>query len=126
MQLVDTSAWIETLTGSTLGKSLKKEFKSPESCLVPTLVQYELYKWLLREKTEEDAERVIAYTMMCEVVPLTSEIALRAAEISREHGLHATDAIIYATAQSANVAIVTCDAHFEGLPQVRFFRKNHE
>ena len=126
MQLVDTSVWIETLIGSALGKSLKKEFKSPGSCLVPTLVQYELYKWLLREATEEDAERVIAYTMTCAVVPLTSEIALRAAEISRAHGLHATDAIIYATAQLANVTMVTCDVHFQGLPQVRFVRKNQE
>ncbi len=124
MQLVDTSVWIETLSGNTLGQSLTRELKSPASCLVPTLVQYELYKWLLREQSEEDAERVIAYTMTCEVVPLTSDIALRAAEISREHDLHATDAIIYATAQAAGAIILTCDAHFERLPNVRFFRKN--
>lgn len=53
MRVVDTSAWIEWLTGSPLGKTLGTEFPDKPSCIVPTIVQLELSKWLLREVGEE-------------------------------------------------------------------------
>ncbi len=46
MRLVDTSAWIEWLTGSPLGTALAAEFPDRTQWLVPTLVQLELAKWL--------------------------------------------------------------------------------
>lgn len=33
------------------------------------------------------------------------------------------DAIVYATALAYGADLLTCDAHFEGLPDVVFFRK---
>ncbi len=33
------------------------------------------------------------------------------------------DAIIFATARSRGATLLTCDAHFEGLPGVRFVKK---
>ena len=41
MRLVDTSAWIEWLTGSPLGATLAAEFPYRTQWLVPTLVQLE-------------------------------------------------------------------------------------
>ena len=123
LRVVDTSAWIEWLTGSALGKKLGKEFPEKTHCIVPTMVQLELSKWLVREVGEEQADQVIAYTQKCVVVPLDTAIALLAAELHREHKLATADAIVYATARQQGAELLTCDAHFEGLPEVMLFAK---
>lgn len=90
-------------------------------CIVPTIVQLELSKWLVRELGEEKADQVIAYTQKCVVVPLDTTIALFAADLHQEHKLATADAIVYATARHQGAELLTCDAHFEGLPDVMFF-----
>ena len=51
------------------------------------MVQLELAKWLTRERGEDEADRVVAFTQVCSVAPLDTEIALAAAEACRTHGL---------------------------------------
>ena len=87
------------------------------------MVQLELAKWLTRELGEDKADQVIAFTQVCRVVPLDTEIALAAAEAYRAHGLATADAIIFATAQAAGATLLTCDRHFEGLHGVTFVEK---
>lgn len=116
--VVDTSAWIEWLTGSALGKQLGKRFPDKNSCIVPTIVQLELAKWLLREVGEDDADRVLAYTCKCAVVPLDTAIALLAVDLHRAHELATADAIVLATARRQGATLLTCDSHFEGLSDV--------
>ena len=123
LRVVDTSAWIEWLTGSALGKRLGKLFPDKPQCIVPTIVQLELSKWLVRELGEYEADQVIAYTQKCVVVPLDTGIALLAADLHREHKLATADALVYATARRQGAALLTCDAHFEGLPDVALFDK---
>ena len=123
LRVVDTSAWIEWLTGSELGHKLGKQFPDKSRCIVPTIVQLELTKWLVREVGEDQADQVVAYTQKCVVVPLDTAIALLAAELHRVHKLATADAIVYATARHQNAELLTCDAHFEGLPGVAFFPK---
>ena len=123
-RVVDTSAWIEWLTDSALGKRLGKQFPEQPLCIVPTIVQLELSKWLVREVGEEQADQVIAYTLKCAVVPMDTAIALLAATLHREHKLATADAIVYATAQQQRAELLTCDAHFEGLPGVVLFSKS--
>ena len=122
-RVVDTSAWIEWLTGSPLGTKLGKQFPDKPQCIVPTIVQLELSKWLVRELGEDQADQVIAYTQKCVVVPLDTPIALLAADLHREHKLATADAIVYATARRVGAELLTCDAHFEGLPGVALFPK---
>ena len=123
-RVVDTSAWIEWLVGSATGKRLAKEIPDKSNCVVPTMVQLELAKWLTREMGEDDADRVIAYTQKCVVVPLDTRLALLAAELHRSHKLATADAIVYATARDRGQPLLTCDAHFEGLPDVILFAKS--
>jgi uncharacterized protein len=123
MILVDTSAWIEWLIGSTTGDTVAGFLPDQEEWLVPTLVQLELVKWLSREVGEEKADQVVAFTQVCQVVPLDTEIALAAAEACREHRLATADAIIFATARARGATLLTCDGHFDGLPGVRFIAK---
>ena len=123
LRVVDTSAWIEWLTGSALGQKLGRQLPDKPRCIVPTIVQLELSKWLVRELGEEQADQVIAYTQKCVVVPLDTTIALRAADLHREHKLATADAIVYATARHQGAELLTCDAHFKGLPGVALFAK---
>jgi len=122
MRVVDTSVWIEWLIGSALGRRLVKEIPDRAECIVPTIVQLELSKWLLRESGEDRADQVIAYTQKCIVVPLDTHIALMAAELHRQHKLATADAIVYAAAQANGAELLTCDAHFAKLPDVVYFR----
>ncbi len=123
-RVVDTSAWIEWLTGSALGKQLGKQIPDRTQCIVPTIVQLELSKWLVRELGEEQADQVIAYTQKCVVVPLDTAIALLAADLHREHKLATADAIVYASARRVGAELLTCDAHFETLPDVAYFPRS--
>jgi predicted nucleic acid-binding protein len=123
MVLVDTSAWIEWLTDSETGAKVADHLPDQSDWLVPTMVQLELAKWLTREVGEEKADQVIAFTQVCHVIPLDTEIALEAAEACRTHKLATADAIIFATAQAKGAKLLTCDAHFDGLPAVTFVEK---
>jgi len=123
MILVDTSAWIEWLLGSPTGDKVLDHLPEQAEWLVPTMVQLELAKWLTREVGEDKADQVIAFTQVCQVVPLDTDIALAAAELSGTHKLATADAIIFATARARAARLLTCDAHFEGMPDVTYIPK---
>jgi len=124
MRVVDTSIWIEWLIDSPLQEIVAKSFPQTARCIVPTIVQLELDRWLTREVGENEAERVIAYTQLCVVVELDTKIALQAADLHRQYKLVTADAIVYATALSYSAVLLTCDAHFEGLPKVDYIQKS--
>jgi predicted nucleic acid-binding protein len=123
MRVVDTSIWIEWLVDSQLKAVIAKEFPDTSQCIVPTIVQLELDKWLTREVGESEADQVIAYTQNCVVAMLDTKLALQAADLHRQYKLATADAIVYATALTYGADLLTCDAHFEGLPHVVFIRK---
>lgn len=123
MILVDTSAWIEWLISSPTGDALTPYLPMQADWLVPTMVQLELNKWLNREVGEEKSDQVIAFTQVCQVVPLDTEVALLAAEVCRTHKLATADAVIFASAKLHGARLVTCDAHFKGLPNVDLVEK---
>jgi predicted nucleic acid-binding protein len=118
MRLVDTSAWIEWFIDSPLAGELSGQIPGPEEILVPTIVQHEVRKWFLRERGEDTADEVIAFTELCGIIPLDTRLALEAAEVARQHRLATADAIIYATALAAGAELLTCDSHFTDLPGV--------
>lgn len=123
MFLVDTCGWIEWMTDSQLAKSYSRYLTNPDKLIVPTLIQHELYKWLYREIDYPTAMSAIAATRTATVIPLDTSLALLAADITREFKLATADAIIYATARQQKATLVTSDAHFADLPQVKFFQK---
>jgi predicted nucleic acid-binding protein len=123
MRAVDTSAWIEWLIKSDTGRKIEGSLPTQAEWIVPTIVQLELSKWLTREISEDKADQVIAFTEACIVAPLTTRVALLAAELTRQHKLSTADAIVYATALEHNADLLTCDAHFGGLPNVTLIPK---
>lgn len=123
MRVIDTSIWIEIYRATELGRQHLALLSVPGDIIVPTIVQYEIFKWLARERTSEEANRATTFTCDCNVQELTTAIAVLAAELSATHGLHTTDAVIYATAQLLDAKLLTCDAHFKGLPGVAYFER---
>jgi predicted nucleic acid-binding protein len=123
MRVADTSAWIEYLVGSETGKRLAPTMPEGSDCLVPTIIQLELAKWMAREVSESAAEKVIADTMECVIAELDTRTAILAAEMARNHKLATADAIIYATSRVHDAELLTCDAHFKDLPGVIYFPK---
>jgi predicted nucleic acid-binding protein len=123
MVVVDTSAWIEWLIGSPTGERVAEHLPEQADWLVPTMVQLELAKWLTREVGDDKADQVIAFTQVCQVVALGTEIALAAADACRDHKLATADAIMLATARARGATLLTCDKHFEGLPDVTLIEK---
>ncbi len=123
MHIVDTCGWIEWLTDGALAESYAPYLADSDNLVVPALMQFELYKWCLREKDEAAALDVIGLTEACRVRPLDTRIALSAADLSARHKLAMADAIVYATALSVDGKLLTSDAHFKGLPEVLFWQK---
>ena len=118
MLVVDTSAWIEWILGSPPGQQIAQHLPDRQDRLVPTIVQHELSKTLTRERGETKAHEIIAFTQLCTIVPLNTEIAVAAAKACLTHKLATADAIIFATAQSFHAELLTCDRDFEDLPGV--------
>ena len=123
MYLVDTCGWIEWMIDSPLAKSYSRYLTQPNMLIVPTLAQHELYKWLYREVDPPTALSAIAATQSATVVPLDTSLALQAADVAREFKLAMADAIIYATVRQHRATLITSDAHFSALPQVKYFPK---
>lgn len=121
--LVDTCGWLEWLTDGKLALSFRPYLKQSSQLIVPTLIQYELYKWICREKDTATALDVIGLTEQAHVESLDTHLALNAAAIAKQYNLAMADAIIYATGLKNQAIIITCDQHFISLPQVKYFKK---
>jgi predicted nucleic acid-binding protein len=98
------------------------ESAKKENTVTPTIVIFEVYRKLKRERGEQKA--LEAYVQMSEtnIVPLDDRISLLAADASITRGLSMADAIIFATAKEHNAKIITSDSHFEGVPNVELIR----
>jgi len=124
--LVDTCGWIEWLTDGLLADDFEPYLNDPAELIIPTTLQFELYKWAKREKGEIEALEVIALTEQGWVIPLTTRLSLYAADMALQHRLSFADAIIYASARQFDVPLITADDHFKDLPEVIFFSKKSD
>jgi predicted nucleic acid-binding protein len=116
--LVDSSGWVEFLGEGPKAQAVAPHFVREDLLVVPTVVIYEVWKKLERERAKMLADQFVSQVFGCRVVPLEQQLALTAAIVSLDHKLAMADAIIYATARSSNAELITCDAHFRGLPGV--------
>lgn len=121
--LVDTCGWIEWLVDGPLADTFGEYLSRPATLVVPTSLQFELYKWVKRERDENRALEIIALTEEARVVPLNTGLALSAGDLALAHGLSFADALIYATARMRHASLVTCDDHFRGLEGVIYHPK---
>lgn len=120
MILVDSFGWIEYFANGRLAERYVKYIETTEEIIVPTVVIYEVYKQLKSKRGEKIAQDAYAHMAKASMVPLTDDIAVKAADISLASGLAMADAIIYVTAMSNNAKLVTSDSHLKNLAGVTF------
>lgn len=116
MILLDSSCWISYFLGDPCAENIEGHLQRPESCLVPTLVVYEVFRQLLKKIEEKRAVHLIAQMDEGTSVSLDQNLALYAAQLGLEHNLGTADAVIYATALAHNAKLVTLDNDFRNLP----------
>jgi predicted nucleic acid-binding protein len=121
MRLIDSCGWLEFFTDGPLGDRYADELAGDlNEVLVPTIVLYEVYKFLLRTSSEETAIRCTAHMTQGHVVDLDGTLAIESAEISARQGLAMADAIVYATARKHGAELITSDADLKGMEAVTY------
>lgn len=123
MNLVDSSGWLEFFTNGPLALRYFNYLQKIQEVIVPSLVIYEVYKKIRKERSEEDALLAVAHMGKGRIVPLDDGLAMSAAEVSIRYSLSMADAIIYATALQENAKLITSDMHFSRLREVIFLKK---
>ncbi|MEA2344550.1 MAG: hypothetical protein QOF63_2719 [Thermoanaerobaculia bacterium] len=118
MIVIDSSGWLEFLTDGPAADEYAKYLRKTADVVTPTIVIYEVYKRAKRVLGEEEAIDAVAAMQKTQVMPLTDELALIAADLSLLHKLPMADAIVLATAQAHDADVVTSDADFKDLPRV--------
>lgn len=120
MKVIDSVGWIAYLAGGALADEYESHLRGLDEIVAPTIILYEVFKYLLRELGEDAAYLGAGQVAKIRTVPLNDGLATAAAEVAIKHKLPMADAIIYATAQAEGATVVTSDEHFRGLPGVEF------
>ena len=118
LYLIDSSGWLEYLTEDSKADAFGHYLEGDASVLVPSIVIFEVYKHLVKNRGRTLADRFMSQVLQRRVVPLDETIALAAANVSIDHRLGGADAIVYATARVCEAQLVTANTHFRGLPGV--------
>ena len=124
MNVLDSSGWLEYFTGGANAEIFRPIIEAEAELLIPTTCLYEVFKIILARAGEDEAVRVAGAMSFGQIVDFDRELALFAAQISKEHKLAMADSIIYATAQMHNATLWTQDEHFKGLPGVQYIAKS--
>ncbi|HPQ54366.1 MAG TPA: type II toxin-antitoxin system VapC family toxin [Spirochaetota bacterium] len=123
MNIVDSSCWLEFFAGTATGEKVSEVIEDTASLYVPSITLYEVFKKVLIETDEDKALMAVAHMKQGMVIALDPDLAINAARIGSEYKLPMADSIIYATAKKFNCVVWTQDAHFKGLPSVKYFEK---
>ena len=120
MNLVDTSGWIAYFFGGPNAAFFSPAIENTRKLVVSTVCMYEVFKKVCAAAGEKQALETVAQMKQGRVVPVSEEIALRAAQLSLRHRIPMADSIIYATALREKATVWTQDEDFKNLPNVRF------
>lgn len=120
MNLVDSSAWLEYFADGPNASFFARAIENTRDLVVPTIVIYEVYKWLSVQRDERTAQHGIGVLRQGKIVPLSAELAIAAASLSQSLRLPMADSIILATARSHEAVLWTQDSDFKDVDGVQF------
>ncbi len=123
MNLVDSSGWLEYFADGRNARFFAPALEDTENLIVSTINIYEVFKRILQQRGEDSALQAVALMHQAGVVDVTSSIAMDAVKLSIDLKLPMADSLILATARSCGAILWTQDAHFDGLPNIRFKKK---
>ena len=113
-KLLDSSIWISFIIDNKNSEIIE----SDQLLLLSSLSIFEIKRKLIKDKVKNgDIERIIAFIKKrSSIINVDEKIAEKAAEISSEKSLPAIDVLIYSTALSNNLELITLDNDFRSLP----------
>jgi len=123
MYVIDSSGWIEYFTDGGNADFFSKPIRDVDNLIVPTICIYEVFKRLLAERDEDSALLSVGLMSHGREVELDRNIAIDAAQISRELKLAMADSIILATAHAHHATLWTQDEHFKDIEGVKYIEK---
>ncbi len=117
--VLDSSCWMEFFADTDRADLFASVIEAVDQLVVPVLTIYEVVKKLAREAGDETASAALSLMQRGQVAAIDLGLAVDAAV----NGLPMADSLIYATARQHGAVLWTQDAHFEGLPGVKYFQK---
>lgn len=123
MNVVDSSAWLEYFADGPNAGHFARAIEHPDELLVPSITLLEVFKRIAQQRDEAVALQYVAVMRQSPVVELDATLALHAAALGLRYKLPLADSIVYATARAAGAVVWTQNADFDGLADVKFWRK---
>jgi predicted nucleic acid-binding protein len=122
LKIIDSYGWIEYFSDGPLAKNYAPyvEDANENNTVTPTVVVYEVYKRLKKERGEQVALEAYAQITRTNIVPFDDGSAIRAADVSLEKGLGMADAIVYSAARTYSAQLITSEKDLKDLEGVRF------
>lgn len=120
MNPVDSCGWIEYASDGHNASFYPSALKNVSELIVPAVCIYEVFKSVAAQGGWDAAPDVSDFMRQGRVVGLGAEIAVLAAELSRELNLPMAGAFILATARKHAALLWTQDKHFKGLDGVEY------
>jgi len=119
---IDSYGWIERFGDGPKASHYNRIIGSvaPDQIATSVVTLYEVYRKVKQARGEETALEAVAALGQTSVVPVDQTLSLEAADYSLEHGLHMSDALVYATARHERAELHTSDKDLKGLPGVVF------
>jgi PIN domain nuclease of toxin-antitoxin system len=123
MNIVDSSLWVEYFLENDIDQSIIDTIKDTDNLYISVISLYEVYKKFLSIGDSEKANITITIMQNANVIDITPQLVVLAAQLSKQHKLPMADSIIYATAVLWDAELYTQDKHFENLDHVHYFSK---
>jgi predicted nucleic acid-binding protein len=120
VNLVDSCGWLEYLAAGPNAAFFAAPLTTADELLVPTICIYEVFRKVLAQRDEDAALTVAGAMQSGTIVDVNLETALLAARLAHGNRLSMADGIILAVARLHDAVIWTQNAHFEGMPGVRY------
>jgi predicted nucleic acid-binding protein len=121
-RLYDTRFFFEYFYSedATFVRKLKQEAKSTKEKFVSVLTIHELHHISMKRSGKEVAA-LRSHTIFTEfrVVDVDYAIAVKSAELRNIHKMPMADSVIAATAQVHGCTLLSDDAHFKGIPNLK-------
>lgn len=122
--VVDSSAWLAYFAAESTAADFALAIEDLAHLVVPAVCLFEVFKVVAKQRGDDDALQAVAVMQQGEVVSVNAALALAAARVGAAHRLALADSVVYATARAVGGVVWTQDAHFDGLPSVRYVPKH--
>jgi toxin FitB len=121
--VLDSSGWIEWLSGGSGASNFAPAVMMAEKLVVPSVTMFEVVRWSLMKGGDVQAQTVAELMRRGTLVDLDAKLSIDAAVLARVHKLPTADSIVFATAKRFGAELWTQDPDFAAIAGVRYFPK---